>query len=203
MQSQVKLHEVAQNSKAWLALRAPLYTGSGAHKLLRYGAIEYSKAGQGSFKGNFWTKRGHLLEDQAIGLFERIKQVKCLVNADGDRIGFVTNTRYPGCGYSPDGITDLWVVEVKCFDRKKHLAIYNTGVLPLEIMAQIQFGLMICERQVAYLVIYNPDFAKQVIDGERNPDYDPKKAIKIIEIKARPATHVNYRRILKKELAHA
>jgi hypothetical protein len=169
--------EVIQGSHEWDHLRAGLYTGSNAHKLLKYGAIEYARTETSTFKGNYYTKRGHLLEDEAIELYEAIKKVKV------PRPGFITNDEFPDCGFSPDGFPDEPIIECKAFNEKKHLSIYN-GDIPLEVMAQIQFGLMICERPLAHLLIYNPEL-------------EPKLAFKIIEIKYNPKVGNNFKRILK------
>lgn len=154
------LHNVEQRSQEWHELRKNKVTASNAGKLLEYGvrkAIEPS-----TFEGNIWTERGQLLESEALELYERIRDVDVL------RIGFVTNDKYPNCGASPDGITDR-LIEVKCFNKDKHSSIEKSNI-PFEVMAQVQFGMMICELDLADLVLYNPDLPA-------------KEALKIIEIK--------------------
>lgn len=180
----LKLHEVQQGTSEWHDLRAGKYTGSSAHKVLKYGAIEYSLTDQGEFGGNWYTRRGHILEEEAIELYEAIKKTTV------QRPGFVTNSRYPNCGYSPDGLLDDRVIEVKCFNEAKHLQLYK-GNVPLEVLAQIYFGMLICERKLANLIIYNPEL-------------EPKLAFKIIEVKYRRAIFTNFKRILQTgEVAHA
>jgi hypothetical protein len=173
----VIIHDVEQGSDEWHQLRAGKYTGSNAHKLLKYGARAYSLTEGKEFGGNFWTKRGHLLEEEAIELYERIKGVKV------ERVGFVTNDKFPDCGYSPDGLREKEIIEVKCFDEPRHLRLL-AGDIPLEIMAQVQFGMMICERRISKLVLYNPKL-------------EPTKALKIIEVRGRAAITSNFKRILK------
>lgn len=172
----ITIHQVEQGSEEWHELRAGKYTGSNAHKLLKYGARAYSLTEPGTFGGNFWTKRGHLLEGEAIELFERITKLEVL------RPGFVTNSRFPTCGYSPDGLLPAEVLEVKCFDEARHLKLLG-GDIPLEIMAQIHFGMLVCERRAGRLIAYNPKL-------------DPKQALGIIKIKRNPAVISNFRRIL-------
>lgn len=185
----ITVHEIEQGTKEWGALRAGKYTGSNAHKLFKYGAIKYSQAVvDDSWGGNFFTKRGHILEDEALELYGKIKKVEVL------RPGFITNSKYPNCGYSPDGIDGQQVgnalnresilLEVKCFNPTRHLKIYN-GDIPLEILAQIYFGMLITDLKKARLIIYNPDL-------------DPKLALKIIEVKRDPAVLSNLKRILVK-----
>src|SRR5438067_2510638 len=107
--------DIEQGSEKWLELRSGLYTGTSAHKLLKYGAIDYSLTETSDFKGNYWTDRGHILERECISLYESIK--KCKV----PRPGFVTNSNFPTCGFSPDGFPDTHLVECKAFKEDKHL----------------------------------------------------------------------------------
>jgi hypothetical protein len=184
----IKIHDVEQGTPEWHELRAGKYTGSNAHKLLRFGTIDYSKSANTGFKGNFYTKRGHILEAEAIELYEAIH--RCTVS----RPGFVTNSDYPTCGYSPDGIcesvavTGNILIEVKCFNATRHLTIAK-GEIPVEIMAQIQFGLFISGIREARLILYNPEL-------------DPQQAFKTLPIKANRNIHSNFKRILK-EASHA
>lgn len=170
-------HQILQGSDEWHEARRGKFTGSNAYKLLgSFGASEYAKAIQDSFKGNFFTKRGHILEDEAIELYETIKRTAI------SRIGFVTNDLYPSCLYSPDGLTPTLVIEVKCFNPAAHMKIAG-GEIPMKILAQIHFGMLICERQAAQLIIYNPDI-------------DAGDALKIIDIKFNKAIADNFKRIL-------
>lgn len=178
----ITIHQVEQGTDEWQQLRAGKYTGSNAHKLLKHGAGAYSLTEATQFTGNFWTKRGHLLEDEAIELYERITRAQI------DRPGFVTNDNFPTCGYSPDALTGTAVIEVKCFDEPRHLKVL-AGDIPLEILAQIHFGMLICERKLGKLVLYNPKL-------------EPKKAFAIIPIGANRTIKTNFKRILttKKEI---
>lgn len=175
----VTTHDVEQGSEEWHAAREGKYTGSNAAKLLKYGARAYSKTERSGFTGSFWTKRGHMLETEAIELYERITGTKV------DRPGYVTNDKFPDCLYSPDGLQEKTVLEVKCFDESRHLRL-SAGDIPLEIQAQIHFGMLICERSSGRLILYNPKL-------------EPKKALKIIEIPARPAIAANFKKILTKK----
>jgi hypothetical protein len=71
------------------------------------------------------------------------------------------------------------------------------GEIPLKVLAQCHFGMLICGKKICDLVIYNPDFAKRMLDdGSINPDYNPKYALKIITIRWKPSIAANFRRIL-------
>lgn len=153
------IHNVEQRSEEWFKLRENKITASNAGKLLLYGkekALEKTK----QFT-NVWAERGKILESEAIELYEKIKNVSVMTP------GFVTNSKFKECGASPDGITNK-LIEVKCFNPSKHLGI-TIDTIPFEVIAQIQFSLMICDLDKADLVLYNPDLK-------------PEKALKIIEI---------------------
>lgn len=175
----VIIHDVEQGTNEWMQLRADKYTGSSADKLLKFGSIEYSKTELSKFGGNYYTKRGHKLEDEAIELYERIRKIKV------ERPGFVTNTKWSDCGYSPDGFLPDRTIEVKCFEEIKHMKMFD-GDIPFKILAQIYYGMFICEKKHCDLVIYHDKL-------------EPKFAIKIITFKSRRAIEQNFKRILTKQ----
>lgn len=172
----ITTYDVIQGTPEWLELRQGKYTGTSAEKLLKHGATSYALTEASDFSGNFHTQRGHTLEEEAIELYEAIRHVTV------ERPGFITNDQFPKCGYSPDGLLTDLLIEVKCFSEAKHMEVYR-GDIPLKIMAQVQFGLLICELPRANLIIYHPKL-------------EPKYALKIIDIKANKAAHNNFRRIL-------
>ena len=209
----ITLHDVDQGSDEWLELRDDMFTGGGADKLLQHStktkfvngvSSNYAVSEITKFNGNFYTKRGHVLEDEAIDIYQRIKKEIGIRLDSGRKVGFVTNSRYPGCGYSPDDLYADRTLEVKAFKKDLHLKLI-AGDIPFKILAQIHYGMLICNVKLCDFIPYNPDFAKKriVIDGELvdNPDYDPKKAFKIIPIKYNPAIAANFKRILTAERA--
>ncbi len=184
----IHVHDIEQGSPAWLKLRENLYTGTGAEKLLAYAgqikiingvASSYALTEITGFTGNFYTRRGHILEDEALELYSSITGHRV------DTPGFITNDGFPSCGYSPDGHdADLAaILEVKCFKEDKHLAMFD-GAIPIKILAQIYFGMFIWNKRRARLIIYNPDLE------------DPAKCFKIIEIKYNRNIMNNFKRKL-------
>lgn len=190
----ITFHFVEQGSEQWHIDRYHKYTGSNADKLLgMFGATEYAQAVESSFHGNYWTKRGHILEDEAVELYEQITQTKILRDDRGIKVGYITNDDFPDSLYSPDGVPPVPILEVKCFDIPQHMKLIKAKTvedLPLKIKAQVYYGLTISKRPYAHLVPYNPDVE------------DPKDAFKIITIKADRDITNNFKRILSKE-AHA
>lgn len=174
----IQKHDVKQGTEEWLKLREGKYTGSSAHKLLRYGRREADYTKTTSFTGNFFTDRGHLLEDEAIELYESIMGVSV------ERCGFITNDLYPDCGYSPDGLVGSGIlIEVKCFMEKNHMKLLDRDI-SYNITAQTQFGVLICERPTIHLLAYNPKM--ELVEDK----------FKIMEIKSKEDIQSKFKEIL-------
>jgi hypothetical protein len=147
----ITILEIEQNSEEWLKAREGKVTGSIADNLLTRGLDEALKQNYSRFRGNFYTKRGHILEEEAIEVYEGIHD--CTVQ----RPGMVLNDKYPNAACSPDGIDDVYLLEVKCFSEKNHTYIKNVKTIPFKIMAQLQFNMMITGLKLSKLVMYNPE----------------------------------------------
>jgi predicted phage-related endonuclease len=144
-------HEVEQGSPAWKALRAPLWTGTTAIRLLQGKPL----LPESDFKGNWATRRGQALEPIAIAEYERI------VGHKVQRPGFVTNTVYKNAGYSPDAIDRRILLEVKCFNGERHENLI-AGDIPLKILVQILFGMIVTGLRRAVLLAFNPEYSQQL-----------------------------------------
>lgn len=144
-------HSVEQGTNAWLKLREGLWTGTKAIRLLQGKDLprEYD------FAGNKHTKRGHILETIAIREYER--QYSRFVA----RPGFVTNTTYSNAGYSPDAIDGGWLLEVKAFNGVRHEDLVAEKI-PLTVLVQIYFGMIITGKRKARLLAINPEFEEQL-----------------------------------------
>lgn len=147
----IVLHDVKQGSKEWLELRAPLWTGSKALNLLTGRPLPRDY----DFAGNKYTKRGQILESIAIKEYER--RYKHFVA----RPGFVTNTVYPNAGYSPDALDGRILLEVKAFNGERHEELV-AGNIPLVVLVQIYFGMVITGRRRARLLAINPEYEEQL-----------------------------------------
>lgn len=146
----IKIYDCIQGTPEWHELRLGKITGTSVKTLLTKNKQEaLNKQDTGTFKGNYHTERGHTLEESAVQLYEDINNLKIL------RAGFVTNSKYKGCGYSPDGLLPDKLIEVKCFAEQRHKLASST--IPFEILAQIHFGMMICDLPETDLLFYNPD----------------------------------------------
>ena len=145
--------QIKQGTEEWHLLRNHYITGTDAIKLLRGHTpkqiLEDKIKQSNSFSGNYWTRRGHILEDESKEIYSEIYSP--ITNA-----GFIINDKYPHIGYSPDGLVfDEGFVECKSFGEKHHLSTIQN--LSPEIIAQTQWGFFITERKWCDLLLYNPD----------------------------------------------
>lgn len=158
-------HDVEQGSPEWKKLRASLWTGSKAIRLLRGKTL----MPESDWEGNNYTRRGHALEVAAIREYERKYNVRVR------RPGFVTNSAYPNAGYSPDGIDRGWLLEAKSLNGVKHDDLIKdkkpirniediiASRIPLEYRVQLFFGMVITGKRKARLLAFNPE----IVDEEQ------------------------------------
>lgn len=147
----ITIHDVKQGTPEWHELRKGRWTGSRAIKLLQGKPLPDDSA----IVANKYMRRGTLLEPIAIREYEHNYETDVL------RPGFVTNSDYPNAGYSPDGITGDVLLEVKCANGVRHEALVN-GDIPIEYLAQVHFGMVICELKTAKLLAFNPEYNEQL-----------------------------------------
>lgn len=165
--ARITIHEVEQGSPEWLELRKVYATASNALYMLTCGVAAAIAKNSNTFKGNFWTRRGHRLESQAVSLYCKV------TGSTSQSVGFVTNSAYACAGCSPDGITEVRPIEVKCFKKEKHLSIQTESDIPAEVYAQCQYVIMVLEADSIDLILFHPPR-----DG-----VTPKEALKIFNIK--------------------
>lgn len=188
--SHITYYDVEQGSEEWIKGREGMFTGSNAYKLLStFGAGKHAMSEPSSFSGNYHTERGHILESEAIELYESITDAKVY------HTGYVTNSKYKNCLYSPDGFTANKVIEVKCFSPKKHLELIRSP--KLEVLAQCHFGQLILEKKATDLIAYCPKPKKwdESIEGEWPIPID--KMLVIINIKRDKDIQDNFKNIIK------
>lgn len=146
-------NQLEQNSQEWLDLRNKYITGTDAYDLLNGKSIPeiLQKKRDCHFAGNYYTRRGHRLEPEA-------KEIYSKLFTPVENVGFVINDKFPYCGVSPDGLVgENGLVEVKAFNEKRHLDVYQN--LDPHIIAQTQYQLFVTEREWVDLVLYNPDIS--------------------------------------------
>lgn len=205
--------DLPQGSWKWKYFRENRVTASNAIYLLRGKGVRYTidRNKQAPFD-NKYTDRGHSLEFEVK---ERLNSLLDEHSLELRNYGAIVNSKYPCCAYSPDAIimpsgdTDPelknWnqypIVEIKCYNDKvesktgevkypnKHLkCVEDVSNIPISAIAQVQFGMMISEKDMCYLVLYNPDCEI------------PDKVIKVWEIKRDEAIITRLKEALSKDI---
>lgn len=144
--------EIEQGSEEWLDLRSNYVTGTDAAMLLKGYSVEslLERKQEAKNFSNYWTTRGHILEEDAKELYSEI------YGTEIREVGFVINDKYEHCGVSPDGlIGDDGVVEVKCFKAERHVKVFEN--LTPAIIAQTQYEMFVTERDYCQFIMYCPD----------------------------------------------
>ncbi len=179
------IHDVAQGSEEWFALRAGVPTASEAAKLITSTGKEskqivgyaYQLAGElyagkplDRWEGNSYTDRGRELENEAMVAYEQHTSTWV------EHVGFCTEG---GCGCSPDGLLDNGMVEIKCLAAKNHVQVmvYYTKhkkAMP-DYIPQTQMQLLVTKKEWCDLVFYHPDLPMLIIKQE--PDEDLQKLL--------------------------
>lgn len=144
----IRYYHLDQRSEKWRTMRKDKWTGSVAIKLLQGAKVPPDVI----IPDNKYMQRGRILEPLAAEAYEKKTGRKMT------HFGFVTNSKYKHAGYSPDGIEEDMVDEIKCVNVEKHMAI-GTGAIPIPVewVAQTHFGIVITELHKIRLILYNPD----------------------------------------------
>lgn len=151
--AKITYYWIKQRSETWYNLRKNLWTGSTIIELLK----GKTTIPEFSDYDNLYMKRGRMLESLAIEAYICETYINNTKNIGNVKFpGFVTNSKYPNAGYSPDGLDGNILLEVKCLNGEHHEDLVR-GNIPPQYMAQIQFGLMITGHKYAKLIAYNPD----------------------------------------------
>lgn len=143
--------DIIQGTAEWLKAKAGLWSGSTAIRLLQSKML----LPESDWGGNDATRRGQLLEIACIREYERKYRRKVF------RPGGVQNTVYPNAWYSPDGIDGGWLLECKAFNGTRHEDLV-AGKIPLAVLVQIYFGMIITGKRKARLLAFNPEYEEQL-----------------------------------------
>ena len=175
------VHSAKQGTPEWAAARAGIPTASKFHVLMtaeaRKGKLTAGAAAYLHEKLAEWVlgqplddgvlggfaARGTALEDEGIADYQFRREIVV------ERVGLITNDAGT-VGASVDGLVGGdGVVEVKCYELKKHIA----ALLKSDDshLAQIQGGLWITERSWCDRVYYNPILPAVTIQVKRDDDY--------------------------------
>lgn len=202
------IHDVEQNTEAWLLLRAGIPTASEFSKIItskgdtgktieKYArTLAAEKIANGEidqWQGNYHTDRGHELEDGAVKAYNFNSG-----EDDVERVGFVTDDDVT-VGCSPDGLVGKdGLIEIKCLKAETHIetVLYykKHGKAPTTYFSQVQGQMMITGRKWCDLFFYYPtlphfkircvpdvDFVKKLKTEIKNVSVRRDEIIKIME----------------------
>lgn len=182
---------IEQGSQEWLDLRSKYITCSNAATLITRGKNFCLEANKKSMErttpnGNSYADRGHVIENDTR------EELNAFLKPMGMRLetcAFITNKKYPGAGYSPDGLIvplksvcwweeDFIPVEFKAYNdvvirqvdgekkevrTNKHLkATKDFENVPMLARAQCQMEMLLTGTDMVCLVLSNPD----AVEGE-------------------------------------
>lgn len=165
-----KQHNVEQGSEEWFVLRLqyPL-TASNAQAIGNQGkgletlvweklAEKYSQAPRDNYT-NKDLERGKELEPIAREMYELETGNKV------EQVGFITNEKVSKVGgASPDGMIENGLVEIKCFEDKKHFQMIVNGLeVEPQYQWQMQMQMLFTETDFCDFVVYNPNFSKSLL----------------------------------------
>lgn len=168
----MQIIKVQQKTPEWFALRLqyPL-TASEAQAIGNQGkgletliweklAEKYSTADKEKYT-NKDLERGVELEPLARDMYELHTGNKV------DEVGFVINEKISKVGgASPDGmiVAQNGVVEIKCFEDKKHFQMIVNGLeVEPQYQWQMQMQMLFTETEFADFVAYNPNFKQSLL----------------------------------------
>lgn len=157
----IAIFDYEQGGEDWFAVRAitpvtgsrakELLTPAGYRKLLSDKLGEYITGQIPSLFTSAAMLHGIETEPQARAYYELV------TGNDVTECGFVTNSDYPGCGMSPDGlIGEDGLLEIKCPQQNTHAGYLRKGELPTAYLPQVQFQLLIAQREWCDFVSFLP-----------------------------------------------
>ncbi len=164
--------DIEQGTPEWHDLRRGIITASVAGKLITptgkvannetVRQLAYSLAAEritGRSEPHFQTY------DMARGQIEEVF-ARDIYNANYSTVeqcGFIENDSLGfRIGYSPDGVTENGLIEIKSRLAKFQISTILAGEVPEEYMAQLQFGLLVSERQFINFIQYSNGMALYV-----------------------------------------
>lgn len=160
-------NDIVQGSDEWHQLRLGKITGSNFYKLTGTEAARkkylYDKASEivsGEKCDADSVTNQHMQRGNEYEALARLKYIAHTLNYVQE-VGFVQMNEYVAC--SPDGLVDTdGMIEIKVPDSSKYLGQVieisqgNEKDIPKEHYLQMQFNLLVCNREWCDYVLYNP-----------------------------------------------
>lgn len=170
------------NTRLWHEMRYGRITASRIHQASRCktkgGSLVDSIMGR-SRGWSFAMQRGTNLEDE---VFAVLKKDLARENKHIRKVGFVLDPKYPHFGASPDGLSDDFVLEIKCpFTAKTHSEYIDVNKLQKKYFAQIQLQMHMTGRKKALLGVADLNFERNKKVTKVWIDYDEDYITALIE----------------------
>lgn len=175
------IHNCEQYSDAWFDAKGGRVTGSRFGALMTYEDDSKKALKSATFQNlvaevaaeiltgkvqesytNDTMQRGMDIEPEARREYEQLFEVKV------DQVGFVTmdenHELYEWIGYSPDGLVEDGLLEIKCPLVKTHFNYIEANQMPSEYKWQVQGGLWICsDKKYCDFMSYFPGLKSFII----------------------------------------
>lgn len=117
------------------------------------GALFEQIMGASSVPNTVHMERGRNLEEKVLKAVSIDKNIKIC------KTGLFLDKEYPIFGASPDGISDEYVLEVKCPSSSKTYNNYvNNGIVNVKYLSQIYLQMVLCKKQKGLFCVADPNF---------------------------------------------
>jgi putative phage-type endonuclease len=178
----MKIINCEQQSEEWFNCRKLKMTSSKAQAIANNGTglqsyiyelvAEYYSSSEKEHFSNEHTERGNELEPTARDMYELETGNKV------EQVGFIEMNKYSGG--SPDGLVgDDGLIEIKCVEDKKYFKLLVDKEEITDYDWQIQMNLLVSGRKWCDLVIYNPNFEKNMIIQRKYIDELKQEKLKV------------------------
>lgn len=154
------LTECEQGSEEWHTARLGVITASRAEDI--YKKLKNGKHANGretymlQLVAEILTGEAKSVSGASLNWGTENEHAARLEHGDSQELPFIY-TDDMRCGYSPDGLTDTGLVEIKCpYTTEVHLKTVFDGFIKPEYHAQMQFGMWVSGRNYCDFVSYDP-----------------------------------------------
>lgn len=121
--------------------------------------------------------RGKKLEPEVLKVVATIKNIRI------DRTGLFLNKEYPIFGASPDGISEEYVIEIKCpFSTKTVERYIKNGIISKKFYYQVQLQMMFAKRQKALFCVASPTFEMDKRVEILEVDFEREEIMDILDL---------------------
>jgi len=178
----MKIINCEQQSEEWFNCRKLKMTSSKAQAIGNNGTglqsyiyelvAEYYSSSEKEHFSNEHTERGNELEPTARDMYELETGNKV------EQVGFIEMNKYSGG--SPDGLVgDDGLIEIKCVEDKKYFKLLVDKEEITDYDWQIQMNLLVSGRKWCDLIIYNPNFERNMIIQRKEIDELKQEKLKV------------------------